>query len=105
MLTIQTLLDQAKAKAGIPSNYRLARELGTTEHTVANWKNGRTLPNDEMSVRLAELAGLPAGRVLAAMHAQREPEGSPLRAAWQTLCIMLLPGEPARRRRPRSALA
>lgn len=88
MLTVPALLAQARAHQGIPSNYRLAKVLGVTEHAVSSWQNGRRVPDDEMSVRLAELAALPPGRVLAAMHALREPEGTPLRAAWLSLCIM-----------------
>lgn len=102
MLTVQDLLMQARTHQGWPSNYRLAKELGVLEKTVSNWQNGRRLPDDEMSVRLAQLAGIPPGRVLAAIHAQREPEGSPVRSAWLSLCIMLLPptGNPRGRRRP-----
>lgn len=98
MLTVQDLLTQARAHQGIASNYRLAKMLGVGENTVANWQHGRRVPDDEMSVRLADMAGLPAWSVLAAMHAIREPAGSPVRAAWeqawQRLCIMLQPAVP-----------
>jgi transcriptional regulator with XRE-family HTH domain len=105
MLTVQSLLAQAKARQGIASNYRLAKVLGAGENTVSNWSHGRRVPDDEMSVRLAELAELPPGKVLASMHALREPEGTPLRAAWLSLCIMLLSPAQARPRRRRSAAA
>lgn len=100
MLTVEALMAKARANAGIPSNYRLARVLGTTDNTVARWKAGQALPNDEMALKLAELADLPPGKVLAAVHAQREPEGSPLRSAWASLCIMS-----TSLRRPRPAVA
>jgi len=105
MLTVQDLLAQAKARQGIPSNYRLARVIGAGDNTLSNWANGRTVPDDKMSVRLAEMAGLPPGKVLASMHALREPEGTPLRAAWLSLCIMLLSPAEARPRRRRAAAA
>ncbi len=92
MLTVQQLVEQARAHRGV-SWYRLARDLGTSDNSLSRWRKGEGAPNDEMAVKLAELAALPPGKVLAAIHAQREPEGSPTRAAWMSLCIMLQRGK------------
>lgn len=65
------LTEAARIGAGMPSYYRLARLLGVGDGTVANWRHGRATPDDRMAVRLAQLAGLDAPAVVAAMHAQR----------------------------------
>ncbi len=71
MSTIHDLMAAAKDASGIPSNYRLARVLDVTDHTVGNWQNGRALPNEAMTIRLAELAGLDPAPFLAEMAAGR----------------------------------
>lgn len=76
MMTIRELLHAVKTAQAIPSNYRLARFLDVPETTVQRWNTGRNLPDDLMGVRLAELAGLDPGAVVAAIHAQRAPEGA-----------------------------
>jgi hypothetical protein len=107
MLTVQELLERARSNSGGISWYRLARDIGASDNSVTRWRKGEGAPNDEMSVRLADMAGMPAWSVLAAMHAIREPAGSPVRAAWeqawQRLCIMLQPAMPTRRRTLRAA--
>lgn len=71
MSTIVALLTAAKAGSGIPSNYRLAKVLDVTEHTVSNWQNGRAVPNEALTAKMAALAGLDPGVVLAEMAAER----------------------------------
>lgn len=71
MLTAAELTEAARAGAGLPSFYRLARVLGVNDSTVANWRKGRATPDDAMAVRLADMAGLDPAAVVAAMHAQR----------------------------------
>lgn len=43
-------------KRGQPSAYRLAQELGVTEATVSNWKNGRVKPSSDHFVALLQRA-------------------------------------------------
>lgn len=81
MITANELIEAAKAAAGVPSNYRLAKVLGVTENTVANWKHGRTAPDDQMAVRLAEMAHLDPADVLPAMYALRTSDPA-LRSVW-----------------------
>jgi hypothetical protein len=88
MLTVQELLERARTQRGGISWYRLARDLGASDNSVLRWRKGEGLPSDDAALRLANMAALPPGKVLAAIHAQREPEGSPLRDAWSSLCIM-----------------
>lgn len=75
MLSTRDLLSAVKAAQGLPSNYALARFLKVTDVTVANWHHGRTCPDDEMGAKLAALAGLDEGFVVASMQSTR-PKGS-----------------------------
>lgn len=81
MLTTRDLLAAAKSAQGIPSNYRLARVLDVPETTVQRWNNGRSRPEDSLAVRLAEMAGLDAGQVVASIRAERAEPG-PMRDLW-----------------------
>ena len=82
------LLAAVRAAQGIPSNYRLARVLGLPDTTLQRWNTGSNTPDDMTAARLAELAGLEPGAVVAAMHAQRAkaPEE---RALWQGIAAKL----------------
>lgn len=84
MLTVAALLAQAKTAQGIPSNYRLARVLEVPEGTVQRWNTGKSIPDDEKAVQLADLAGLDAAEVVAALHAQRAATG-PMAAVWRQI--------------------
>lgn len=70
-MTTRELLAAVKAAQSIPSNYALARILGVPENTVANWHTGRNLPNDEWAAKLAVMANMDAGHVVACVHAER----------------------------------
>lgn len=88
MLSTRDLLSAVKAAQGLPSNYALARFLKVTDVTVANWHHGRTCPDDEMGAKLAALAGLDEGFVVASMHAERaQNEGA--RQVWQRIAQRL----------------
>lgn len=88
MLTTTDLLAAAKAAQGLPSNYRLARALDVPEKTVQRWNTGRNTPDDENAAKLAALAGLDAGYVLACIAAERAAEG-PASAVWKAVADRL----------------
>lgn len=88
MITTKKLLQAVKEAHGIPSNYKLAPFLGVTEHTVGSWNVGRNLPDEKMSVRLAELAGLDPSYVLASIAAERAKDEG-VKAAWASLAKRL----------------
>lgn len=75
MLTTAQLLDAAKRGQSITSDYRLCRVLGVTDHTLYNYRHGRT-PADEQAVRLAAMAGIHPGFVLCCLGAERAKEES-----------------------------
>jgi transcriptional regulator with XRE-family HTH domain len=70
-MTAADLVDAARAGAGLPSFYRLARVLGVGDATVANWRHGRATPDDATTLRLAAMAGVDPAQALAAIHVQR----------------------------------
>lgn len=88
MLTTADLLAAAKTAQHIPSNYRLARVLNVPDNTVQRWNTGRNKPDDEMAARLAELAGLDAGQVVASIRAERAEPG-PMRDMWADVASRL----------------
>lgn len=67
-MTIIELLDQAKNRANLKSDYALSKAMGVHTGTVANWRKGRQHPSDEEAVQLAALAGLEEMKVIAAIH-------------------------------------
>ena len=67
----KALLAAVRAAQGLPSNYALARFLDVRENTLARWHSGRHTPDDATAAKLARLAGLDVGMVLASMAAQR----------------------------------
>lgn len=81
MISTLELIAAAKAANDIPSNYRLARILDIPEKTLARWTTGRNKPDDLYTARLAELAGLDVGQVVASIHADRAEPG-PVRDLW-----------------------
>lgn len=88
MITTKELLTAAKVAQNIPSNYRLCRVLGVPDTTVQRWNTGRGRPDDDMARRLAELAGLDPGAVVAAIRAEREAEG-PMHDLWANVARRL----------------
>lgn len=88
MLNTIDLLDAAKQRAGITSEYRLCRTVGASDQTLRNWRLGRSVPDEKHAAALAELAGLDVGYVLASMAAERAKDDT-LRAAWANLARRL----------------
>lgn len=65
---ISDLLDQAKARANLTSDYALAKALGIQTGIVSNWRKGKRHPSDEEAIQLATLAGRDEMEVIAAIH-------------------------------------
>lgn len=59
------LLDSAKSRANIPSDYALAKVLGIERQIVSAWRKGRKHPSNEEAVKLATLAGIEEMQVIA----------------------------------------
>lgn len=71
MLTTNEFLDAVKARHGIPSDYKLGLVLGLTDAAVSHYRKGRSLLDDKVAVKVAELLGVDAGYVVACVHSER----------------------------------
>ena len=71
MRTILYYIEAAKERAGLASDNELTRRLGFSGKPVCHWRNGRTWPDDESMVALAELAGLDVQRALLDLNTWR----------------------------------
>ena len=50
------LLETAKAKAGLPSDYALAKTININRSNICAWRDGTTLPSDRAIAALAATA-------------------------------------------------
>lgn len=64
-MEIIELLDLAKNRANIETDYALAKVLGIERQIISQWKSGKRHPSNEEAVKLATLAGLDEMRVIA----------------------------------------
>ncbi|MDT7522021.1 DUF3693 domain-containing protein [Rhodoferax sp. TBRC 17198] len=71
MFSIADLLERAKAKANIESDYRLAKVIGITHGAMTHYRQGRTLPNESVIEQLCALSGDDAGVIAAQIQAER----------------------------------
>lgn len=88
MHTTSELLDEAKARHGITSEYRLTRTLGITDTTLRNYRLGATRPDDSVAIRLAELVDRDPLYVIACVNAQRSQDAK-VRAMWSSVAERL----------------
>ena len=64
-MEINELLDLAKDRANLKSDYALSKVLGITTGNISNMRKGRTHPSNEEAVKLATLANLDEMQVIA----------------------------------------
>lgn len=77
MISIAKLLDSAKAKAGIESDYRLAKVIGITHSVISGYRLAKSMPNEKILAQLCALSGDDVAVVAAEIQALRaqSPEG------------------------------
>lgn len=81
-------LDAAKERAGIGSDYQLAKRLGITSARIGNYRGARRVAmDDDLAVQVAELAGAPPAQVLGELHADKSTNPQ-TRAAWMKVAAM-----------------
>lgn len=68
-------LDAARTRAGLPSDYALAKRLSVKPSAVSNWRNGRAVPEPLIAYHLAELSDIAPIRVLADLELERAERG------------------------------
>ncbi|HIV71348.1 MAG TPA: hypothetical protein H9903_10490 [Candidatus Aquabacterium excrementipullorum] len=65
------LIILAKKRAGIESDYALAKCLETKPNTVGNWSRGVSFPDTKFTVQLAEMAGFEPMHAIAQVEIER----------------------------------
>lgn len=71
MAIVGTLLDKARAKRGIPTDMALGERIGKSRQVISQWRAGSTWPEEDMVVKLAEMAGDEPAQWLVAIKAVR----------------------------------
>jgi hypothetical protein len=95
-MDINELLDKAKTRANLASDYALAKALGIQTGIVANWRKGKRHPSNDEAVQLATLAGLPEMEVIARIEMETA-KNEKKKAFWKhyiesrglTACMMM----------------
>ncbi|MDH2918301.1 MAG: helix-turn-helix domain-containing protein [Sideroxydans sp.] len=64
-MEIMELVEKAKNRAALQSDYALAKAMGIDRQVISQWKTGKRHPSNEEAVQLATLAGLDEMRVIA----------------------------------------
>lgn len=85
---IGAVLDTARDRHGLKSDYALSKALNCSTQLIANWRHGRALPDEKNSEKLAGLAGLDPHVVIAQVHALRTKD-SAARAIWERIAERL----------------
>jgi transcriptional regulator with XRE-family HTH domain len=75
------LIDQARARSSISSDYKLAQLLGVSRQVVSQWRNGVSFPTTRTLFDLAELAKRNPAEVIAEIEQERELRAGRLEAA------------------------
>lgn len=52
------LIEKAKVKTGISSDYGIAKHLGVSAQNLSQWRKGRQLPNVPAFAKLSHAAGM-----------------------------------------------
>lgn len=91
MHTTNDLLDAVKQKYGISSDYKLRTFLGVSQNTLPNYRHGRSRPDDDMALKLADLLELDPLYVIACVNAERAQEGR-LQRMWEALAKRSMKG-------------
>ena len=87
-LTVAEVLDRARERQGLKSDYALCKALNCSTQLVANWRHGRNLPDEKRCQMLAELAELDPFVLIAQMNAQRAKD-SEARSLWEAIAERL----------------
>lgn len=94
MQTVDKLLDAVKKQHAIKSDYKLAQFLELTQNTIANYRHGRSRPDDKTLARLADLGGVNPAEidVLAAQLQAERATNEDARMMWKRIAQRLQAG-------------
>ena len=85
---IAALLDKAKVMHKLPSDYKLALVMGISHRSVANYREGKTLPDARVIRLLCDLTGDDAALLAAEIEEQRATTDD-ARAIWHQVAVRL----------------
>lgn len=88
MFSIAQLLDSAKARAGIETDYRLGKLIEKNHRNINNWRAGRSLPDEDSIQRLCALSG-DDPELIAAQIQSRRAASEEARQLWQRVAERL----------------
>lgn len=71
MFSIANLLDSAKAKANIETDYRLGKVIGINHQVISGYRMGKSLPNESIIEQLCALSGDDPDVIAAQIQAAR----------------------------------
>lgn len=77
-------LDALKKRYDLPSDYALTKLLPVKQQTIHRYRNGVCRFDDSVCLVVAELLDLPEMKVIADIHAEREPKPE-VKKVWQKL--------------------
>lgn len=71
MFSVPEWLDRAKSRAGIESDYRLSKMIGTTHSAVSAYRTGVRMPDERVILKLCALSGDDPEHVAACLQSMR----------------------------------
>ncbi len=71
MFSIANLLDSARAKANIESDYRLAKVIGISHQALTSYRTGKSLPSELVIEQICALSGDDPDVIAAQIQAAR----------------------------------
>lgn len=78
------VIDEAKAKLGVESDYALAKETGILKQRISAYRNGSQTPDTYACAKLAEILGIDPFKLLAQVEAATE-KNEARRNYWRAL--------------------
>lgn len=69
-MTIDEILEAAKTRANLKSDYALAKAMGIDRSIVSSWRRNKAHPSNAEAVQLATLAGMDEMTVIAEIEKQ-----------------------------------
>lgn len=88
MKKICMYMDEAQDIGAVKNDAELAKKLGISRASVSEWRAGKSTPNDDQAVKLAELLGKDAGELLAECGAARAKTPA-TRQAWERIAARM----------------
>ncbi|CAN7303906.1 DUF3693 domain-containing protein [Acidovorax delafieldii] len=85
---IGAVLDLARERHGLKSDYKLSLYLGIADGSIRNFRHGRSLPDERICKLLAEAAGIDPLILAAQVQAQRSKTDD-ARSLWEAIAERL----------------